>query len=121
MAKKVLIIDDAIDFITIYKTALEAAGMEVISAMTGKEGMEKLTSEKPDVVILDVMMEMPDSGFEFMNELNAKGLKTPVILCSSIADASQMNFDLNSLGASMVMQKPVDLKELVNQCNKLAG
>ncbi|MBU1107219.1 MAG: response regulator [Candidatus Riflebacteria bacterium] len=121
MPKKVLIIDDAIDYITIYKTALEANGLAVISAMTGKEGMEKLLNEKPDVVILDVMMEMPDSGFEFMNEIKAKGNTTPVILCSSIADASQMNFDLNSLGASMVMQKPVDLGELVRLCKKFAG
>jgi DNA-binding NtrC family response regulator len=119
--KKALIIDDGIDFVTAYKAVLEANGIEVISALTGKEGMQKLVNEKPDVVVLDVMMESPDSGFEFLNEMKEKGLDTPVILCSSIAKASQMNFDLNELGARVVMQKPVDLDKLVENVKKFAN
>jgi DNA-binding NtrC family response regulator len=119
--KKALIIDDGIDFVTAYKAVLEANGIEVISALTGKEGMQKLVNEKPDVVVLDVMMESPDSGFEFLNDMKSKGLDTPVILCSSIAKASQMNFDLNELGARVVMQKPVDLDKLVENVKKFAN
>jgi len=118
---KALIIDDGIDFIAAYKAVLEANGIEVISAMTGKEGMDKLENEKPDVVVLDVMMESPDSGFEFLNEMNSKNLTTPVILCSSIAKASQLNFDIYSLGAKVVMQKPVDLDKLVENVKKYCG
>ncbi|NOR44997.1 MAG: response regulator [Candidatus Delongbacteria bacterium] len=116
--KKVLIVDDAIDFITAYKAYLEANGFAVISANSGKSGMEKLENEKPDIVILDVMMETPDSGFEFMNKMKEKNLTTPVILSSSIAKASQSNFDMSSLGIKVVMQKPLDLDELVEQVKK---
>jgi DNA-binding NtrC family response regulator len=119
--RKALIVDDGIDFITAYKAVLEANGIEVISALTGKEGMEKLKSEKPNVVILDVMMESPDSGFEFLNNMKDEGINTPVILCSSIAKASQMNFDLTELGAKIVMQKPVDLDKLVENVKKFAN
>lgn len=115
---KALVIDDGIDFIAAYKAILEANGVQVISALTGKEGMEKLEKESPDVVVLDVMMESPDSGFEFLNEMKSKNLNTPVILCSSIARASQMNFDLNELGARVIMQKPVDLDKLVENVKK---
>ncbi|HQO09698.1 MAG TPA: response regulator [Clostridiales bacterium] len=118
---KALIIDDGIDFIVAYKAVLEADGIEVISATTGKEGMTKLENEKPDVVILDVMMESPDSGFEFLSEMKEKNLNTPVILCSSIAKASQMNFDISDLGARIIMQKPVDLEKLVANVKKLAS
>lgn len=118
---KALIIDDGIDFIAAYKAMLGANGIEVISATSGKEGMVKLVNENPDVVVLDVMMETPDSGFEFLNEMKEKGLNTPVILCSSIAKASQMNFDISELGAKIVMQKPVDLDKLVENVKKLAG
>ncbi len=118
--RKALIIDDGIDFITAYKAVLEANDISVVSALTGKEGMEKLKNENPDVVILDVMMESPDSGFEFLNTMKAEGIDTPVILCSSIAKASQMNFDLNELGAKVVMQKPVDLDKLVENVKRYA-
>ncbi len=119
-AKKVLIVDDGVDFITAYKAVLEADGQEVIFAVTGKEGMRMVDDEKPDVVILDVMMESADSGFEFLNELNAKGNATPVILCSSIINASLRSFDLNALGAKVVMQKPVNLEKLVMNVRKYA-
>lgn len=118
--KKALIIDDGIDFIAAYKAILEVNDVAVISATDGQKGFEMLKSEKPDVVVLDVMMETPDSGFEFLQEMKEEGLDTPVILCSSIAKASQMNFDLNELGAKVVMQKPVDLDKLVENVKKYA-
>lgn len=118
--KKALVIDDGIDFIAAYKAILEANGIDVISATNGKDGFQKVENEKPDVIVLDVMMETPDSGFEFLQNMQEKGINIPVILCSSIARASQMNFDLNSLGAKVIMQKPVDLDKLVENVKKYA-
>lgn len=118
--KKALIIDDGIDFIAAYKAVLEANGLEVVSATDGKKGFEMIKTEKPDVIVLDVMMETPDSGFEFLSKMKEEGLKVPVILSSSIAKASQINFDLNELGAKAVLQKPVDLDKLVENVKKYA-
>ncbi len=116
--KKALIIDDGIDFIAAYKAILEANGVDVLSSTNGKDGFEMLKNENPGVVVLDVMMETPDSGFEFLQKMKEEGIDTPVILCSSIAKASQMNFDINSLGAKVVMQKPVDLDKLVENVKR---
>lgn len=118
--KKALVIDDGIDFIAAYKAILEANGIDVVSATNGSEGFEKVKSENPDVIVLDVMMETPDSGFEFLQKMQQEGINVPVILCSSIAKASEMNFDLNSLGAKIIMQKPVDLDKLVENVKKYA-
>ena len=118
--RKALIIDDGIDFIAAYKAVLEANGLEVVSATDGKKGFEMIKTEKPDVIVLDVMMETPDSGFEFLNKMKEEGLDVPVILSSSIAKASQINFDLNELGAKVVLQKPVDLDKLVENVKKYA-
>ena len=118
--KKALIIDDGIDFITAYEAILRANDVEVVSATNGKDGFEMLKNEKPGVVVLDVMMETPDSGFDFLQKMKKEGIDTPVILCSSIAKASQMNFDIDSLDAKVVMQKPVDLDKLVENVKKFA-
>jgi DNA-binding NtrC family response regulator len=111
--KTVLIIDDGVDFVTAYETLLQANGYRTVSAFSAAQGAEQLAQHSVDLILLDIMMEMPDSGFDFMQELQAQNSTIPVILCSSIADASQMNFDLSALGASAIVQKPVDLDELL--------
>ena len=56
MAKKVLIIDDDFDLVEAMRITLEAAGYDVVDAQDGERGLEKIKSESPDLIILDVMM-----------------------------------------------------------------
>jgi len=67
--KKILLVDDDIDVITVAKAILKAAGYEVIYAMNKVEGLEKLRSEKPDMAILDVMMTTHYEGFELAQQI----------------------------------------------------
>ncbi len=67
--KKILIVDDDIDVITVAETILRKQGYEVISASGKTEGIEKLKTEKPDLAILDVMMTTHYEGFELANEI----------------------------------------------------
>jgi len=84
--KKILIVDDDIDIITVIETILSKEGYEVITAMNKKEGIEKMLSEKPDLAILDVMMTTHYEGFELAQEiLNNPELKSiPILIQSSI-------------------------------------
>lgn len=84
--KKILIVDDDIDVITIMETILRKEGYEVHSAMNKKEGIEKLRSVKPDLAILDVMMTTPYEGFDLAQEiLNSEEFKhIPFLMQSSI-------------------------------------
>ena len=70
--EKVLLVDDEVDFVEINKAALESKGYEVIPAYTGKEGLEKALKEKPDIIILDVMMTTKTEGFDVARELRKR-------------------------------------------------
>lgn len=67
--KRILIVDDDIDVITVVKAILTKEGYEVISAMNKTEALEKLRSVKPDLAILDVMMTTHYEGFELAQEM----------------------------------------------------
>ena len=118
MKTRVLLVDDEKQFVEVLSQRLMTRDFELLTAFNGDDALTILEKLDVDFVVLDVMMESPDSGFEFLNEMNSKNLTTPVILCSSIAKASQMNFDIYSLGAKVVMQKPVDLDKLVENVKK---
>jgi len=85
-SKKILIVDDDIDVITIIETILHKEGYEVVTAMNKQEGLEMMLSEKPDLAILDVMMTTPYEGFELAREiLNNQELRNiPILIQSSI-------------------------------------
>ncbi len=84
--KKILIVDDDIDVITVVKAILNKEGYEVISANDKIEGIKKAWSEKPDFAILDVMMTTHFEGFEMAKELseNPEFKAMPVMMLSSI-------------------------------------
>jgi len=84
--KRILIVDDDIDVITVVKAILTKEGYEVISAMNKEEGLEKLRNEKPALAILDVMMTTHYEGFELAREmLNSSEFKDiPFLIQSSI-------------------------------------
>ncbi|HOS16445.1 MAG TPA: response regulator [Bacteroidales bacterium] len=85
-AKKILIIDDDIDVITIVETILKKEGYEVISANNKIEGMKKIRAEKPDLAILDVMMTTHYEGFELAKEItdDPELRKMPFLMQTSI-------------------------------------
>lgn len=120
--RTILLIDDDPDIHLTYRTMLEAVGYRVESAFTGEEGLARLDAmEPPDLIVLDIMMENPDSGFLFLNELKEKRYAIPVILNSSIAKATANLLDVNQLGIRAVLQKPVDPDELTRSINNLLG
>jgi CheY-like chemotaxis protein len=84
--KKILIVDDDIDVITIIETILKKEGYTVISANDKVEGMKKIKEEKPDLAILDVMMTTHYEGFELAKEImdDPELNKVPVLMQTSI-------------------------------------
>jgi CheY-like chemotaxis protein len=84
--KKILIVDDDMDVVTMVETILGKAGYKVISAGNKVEGMEMIRSEKPDLAILDVMMSTHYEGFELAKEIidDPQLSKIPVLMQTSI-------------------------------------
>lgn len=120
MAKKVLVIDDDSDFVESVANLLEARGYAVVSASNGKEGVQKAKAERPDVILLDVMMTTKDEGFNVARELHAiEALaKTPVIMVTGVRKEMNLPFgfepDETWLPVKQILEKPVKPETLLN-------
>ncbi len=87
MAKKVLVVDDDENTVKFLSAALEQNGYEAIGALNGKEGLEKIESEHPDLVVLDVMMPKK-TGFVLFKQLRRddRYKDLPVIMLTGVAE-----------------------------------
>jgi DNA-binding response OmpR family regulator len=110
---KILIIDDDADIRSIARLSLSrVGGMEVIEAGSGVEGVQKAQDERPDVILLDMMMPMMD-GLETLAALRSRPAtaSTPVIFLTAKAAGDQVE-RMTSLGAAGVLAKPFDPRTL---------
>lgn len=124
--KKILIVDDDIDIITVIETILEKEGYEVHSAMNKKEGLEKLRKIKPDLAILDVMMTTQYEGFEMAQEmLSDPAFKDiPFLIHSSIEIIETSNPNIQEMARELrkvPKLKAVQVLLLNNADNGSAG
>jgi CheY-like chemotaxis protein len=87
----VLIVDDDIGFVKANKTALEAAGFQVLAAHNGVEGMKLAQENHVDVAVLDVMMDVPDEGFLLARELrkDEKTKSIPLVMLTSVNEVNR--------------------------------
>ena len=122
MAKgKILVVDDEIYIVHILDFSLGMEGYEVVTALDGEQALEKARSEKPDLIVLDIMMPKLD-GYETCKRLKAdpetKGM--PVILLS----AKGRNVDQKvgfEVGADDYITKPFSPRKLVERINAILG
>jgi DNA-binding response OmpR family regulator len=123
--KKILIIDSDVDFIDQSKTALEEKGFEVISASDSREGIGKVSYEMPDIVLLELILEKHDAGFDLVKAIKAdprfKGI--PVLMVTSAAGETGCDFcqDLDGywMKTDDFVNKPVTPEELIKRINIL--
>lgn len=115
--KKILIIDDYPDNVFLLQGRLEQEGFEVIKAYQGETGIQKAVEEKPDLVLLDIMM--PDmSGFDVCKTLTAHQATKmiPIILLTALTDADSIKEGLLA-GAFDYIKKPFNRIELIARIN----
>ncbi len=89
MAKgKILVVDDDPDFVEVMRLTLEPHSYEVVSAASGDEGLAKVRSERPDLVILDVIMSSVLDGLNMSQRMqqNPEHRKIPILMVTSIAN-----------------------------------
>ncbi len=113
--KKLLLVDDDPNLILLVKDYLEFRGYEVVTAENGREALEILASELPDMIICDIMMPEMD-GYAFVTELRKQNQASwiPVLFLSAKGQSQDRIKGLN-LGADVYMVKPFEPEELVAQ------
>ena len=121
---KVLVVDDEPDMVEMLKVLLENSSYEVVSAYDGKEGIATAKQEKPDLIVLDLMMpEM--NGFEACKEMkNDPDLKDiPVLVLTAISQKISATKYARDLGLGLLsddyIDKPVDPNVLLNRIETL--
>lgn len=121
--KKILFVDDDIDLLEQLKILMEIRGIEIITAETGKEGWEVFVRERPDAVVLDLMMEHKDSGFVLAHKIKKTdyGKKIPVLLLTSATYDTGYKFDTSSseerewVKVDGIINKPIVVEELISK------
>jgi len=110
--KKILVVDDEVDFLKILKVRLEASGYEAITASNGKEALDMIKRDKPDAVLLDILMPKMD-GLTVLKKIRRHDKKLPVFMITAFSN--QERFELaNKFNASGFIVKTSDLKREID-------
>ena len=109
----VLYVEDDADYQDMVREILEAADFEMVAASSAEEGIRAWDNEKPDLVIVDLMMEEVDAGTSLITDLRARGCDVPIYMLSSVGDDLAMSMDYGALGLAGVFQKPIDGRSLI--------
>jgi len=124
--RKILMVDDDIDLCDSLRVILENAGYCLQTAANRTEGMEKVRTERPDLIILDVMMETWQDGFEMSRDLKSDpGLKhTPILMLTAIEEQTGIEVKSSAgdpvwLPVDAFLDKPVSPDALLAEVKRL--
>ncbi|MDF2441099.1 MAG: two-component system, OmpR family, alkaline phosphatase synthesis response regulator PhoP [Abditibacteriota bacterium] len=113
MPKKILAVDDERHIVRLVQINLQKEGYEVVTASNGREALEKVQSERPDLIVMDVMMPEMD-GFEALETLKANEATAgiPIIMLTAKAQDADV-FSGWQKGADLYLTKPFNPAELL--------
>ncbi|MDA0336251.1 MAG: response regulator [bacterium] len=118
----ILCIDDDPDIRESLRVILSASGYVVEQAASAEEGVRVYRRQRPDLIIVDLMMEEIDAGTSFVTQIRALGEPVPIYMLSSTGDALRQTTSYADLGLAGVLQKPVDSRTLLSLLReKLVG
>jgi two-component system alkaline phosphatase synthesis response regulator PhoP len=114
---KILLVDDDVDLVKVMSGALESKAYEVIVAYNGQEGLEKARKEKPDLVVLDILMPVAD-GFTFADQFRKEPslAKIPVLALTSFSESLGQPFPFE---VTEYIMKPIKPRDLVAKVEEL--
>ena len=117
--KRILAIDDEVRVLTMIRKRLEFTGYEVITATDGREGLQLARSEKPDLIVLDIILPNLD-GYQICARLKAdESLKNiPILMLTARSQAKDVEEGMK-VGADAYMTKPYDPELFVKQVESL--
>jgi CheY-like chemotaxis protein len=123
--KTILVVDDDADFLTAMTAQLQSAGYEVATAPGQKDAEELLKKMRPDLAIVDLMLENADGGFSLCYHIKRKDASIPVVIVTGVASETGMEFDAATdeerswVMADVMMAKPVRFEQLNREIVRL--
>jgi DNA-binding response OmpR family regulator len=123
--RKILIIDDDRDYGDALRIVLETQGYRVEHVLNTKDGRTSIERERPDLIILDVMMEKMTDGFDLCYDLKHDTVccKIPVLMVTAVTDKTGFKFspdtDGEYLQADEYVTKPIPVADLISRVDRL--
>ena len=116
----VAIIDDDIDILEASSLVLTSKGYNVIMASDPEEGYKLVKERKPDLIILDVMMNEPDDGFFLAQKFRREKIDTPIIMYTSVSKSIGIEFGTSEMvPVDDFVEKPITPDMLIDKVEKL--
>jgi CheY-like chemotaxis protein len=122
--RRVLVVDDDPDFLFQMKTVLESKGFEVSAASNRVEAEKLMDLARPDIAVLDLMMENEDDGFVLGYHLKKRYPGVPVILVTAVTRETGLEFDEADdshgwIRADAILPKPIRFEQLLKEIDRL--
>jgi CheY-like chemotaxis protein len=127
MPKKILIVDDDPDFTGMNKAVLENAGYAVMVAHNSKDGINLIKSQKPDLLLLDVMMGTDVEGFDAVDKIRDNPIikDTPIIMITAFSEHHEVPWtekpEKEWVNVEQFLTKPVSPEILIAEVKRLVG
>jgi len=126
-SKTILLVDDDIDFLTQIRLRLEAAGYDVMTAENESDAEAILSEKRPDLAIVDLMMDQTDGGFALSYHIKKKYPDTPVIIVTAVSSETGLEFDATTpeerswIKAEALLDKPIRFEQLQKEIDRLTS
>jgi DNA-binding response OmpR family regulator len=117
--KRIFVVDDDPDICEFCKLVLEGEGHSVWTYLNAAAGLAAIRARYPDLLILDVMLEDADSGFQTAQTLGREFPELPILMLSSIAGDARQIFDVSTLPVAELVEKPIQPAELLQRVERL--
>jgi len=115
--RKILIVEDDKPLIKALSSKLEKSGFEVIVAGNGEEGLTQISSQKPDLVLLDIVMPLMD-GLIMLKELR-KTSEVPVVMLTNLSDDAKLSEALESGSHDYLVKSDYSLDDVIEKINEI--
>ena len=125
--RKILVIDDDPDFLLAVRMVLDAHDFEMEEATTPEEGVKKVLSVEPDLVILDVMMPEGYEGFDVAREIREKHklIDLPILVLTGVHSTKKVPYrfapDEDYLPVDVFLDKPIKPEQLIDSIQEMLG
>jgi two-component system, OmpR family, response regulator len=125
MKKRILIVDDDMDYLFQMKMKVEQMGFETVTAESQAEAEKIILEFKPDLCILDLMMESDDSGFVLSYKIKRRYPDVPIIIATAVTAETGMTFDIRAeeskrwINAELFLDKGIRNDQLQREIKKL--
>ncbi len=116
----IVIIDDDPDILDASSLVLKSKGYDVLTTTNPNDGYKLIKEKKPNLIILDVMMDEPDDGFFLAQKLRKEKVTTPILMYTSVSKAIGLDFGKNEMvPVDDFVEKPISPEELVEKVTTL--